>query len=93
MNKFKPQSKNQTVLFRNGKKLYDDRAVLHKVAELVRERKTDLAKLITLEMGKNTITSRMGVNLSDILDYADNGAAFLADKTPESGEAFIRNTP
>ncbi|SEA27374.1 succinate-semialdehyde dehydrogenase / glutarate-semialdehyde dehydrogenase [Flavobacterium gillisiae] len=77
---------------------YDDRAkVLHKVAALMRERKTDLAKLITLEMGKILSQAEWEVNLSaDILDYyADNGAAFLADKklNPESGEAFIRNTP
>jgi len=32
---------------------YDDRAkVLHKVAELMRKRKSELAELITLEMGK-----------------------------------------
>jgi hypothetical protein len=40
MSKLKLQSKSQTVLLSGMKKLYDDRAkVLHKVAELMRERK------------------------------------------------------
>jgi succinate-semialdehyde dehydrogenase/glutarate-semialdehyde dehydrogenase len=71
---------------------YDDRAkVLHKVAELMRQRKDEFAELITLEMG--VAQAEWEVNLSaDILDYyADNGEAFLADKNlnPESGEAEI----
>jgi acyl-CoA reductase-like NAD-dependent aldehyde dehydrogenase len=80
MNKFKPQSKNQTVLFRNGKNfMMIEQSCLHKVATM-RERKTDLAKLITLEMGKILSQAEWEVNLSDILDYADNGAAFLPIK-------------
>lgn len=80
------------------KTTYDERAkVLHKVAELMRKRKSELAKLVTLEMGKIIAQAEWEVDLSaDILDYyADNGAAFLADKklNPESGEAFIRNSP
>jgi acyl-CoA reductase-like NAD-dependent aldehyde dehydrogenase len=77
---------------------YDDRAkVLHKVAELMRQRKDKFAELITLEMGKLLAQAEWEVNLSaDILDYyADNGEAFLADKNlnPESGEAFVRSSP
>ncbi|WP_016989072.1 NAD-dependent succinate-semialdehyde dehydrogenase [Flavobacterium sp. ACAM 123] len=77
---------------------YDERSkVLHKVAKLMRERKSEFAELITLEMGKVFAQAEWEVNLSaDILDYyADNAAAFLADKNlnPESGEAFIRNSP
>jgi acyl-CoA reductase-like NAD-dependent aldehyde dehydrogenase len=77
---------------------YDDRAkVLHKVAELMRQRKDKFAELITLEMGKLLAQAEWEVSLSaDILDYyADNGEAFLADKNlnPESGKAIIRNSP
>jgi acyl-CoA reductase-like NAD-dependent aldehyde dehydrogenase len=77
---------------------YDDRAkVLHKVAELMRQRKDKFAELITLEMGKLLAQAEWEVNLSaDILDYyADNGEAFLADKNlnPESGQAFVRSSP
>jgi acyl-CoA reductase-like NAD-dependent aldehyde dehydrogenase len=51
----------------------------------MRQRKDKFAELITLEMGK--LCSGWEVNLSaDILDYYDNGEAFLADKNlnPES---------
>jgi succinate-semialdehyde dehydrogenase/glutarate-semialdehyde dehydrogenase len=54
---------------------YDDRAkVLHKVAELMRQRKDEFAELITL--GKLVAQAEWEVNLSaDILDYyADNGS-------------------
>jgi succinate-semialdehyde dehydrogenase/glutarate-semialdehyde dehydrogenase len=85
--------------FREWKKTsYEDRAkLLRKVALLMRERKTELSELITLEMGKMIAQAEWEIDLSaDILDYyADNGAAFLADKklNPESGEAFVRNSP
>ncbi|CAM2947344.1 NAD-dependent succinate-semialdehyde dehydrogenase [Flavobacterium frigoris] len=77
---------------------YEDRAkVLHKAADLMRKGKSDLANLITLEMGKIKAQAEWEVDLSaDILDYyANNGAAFLADKklNPESGEAFVRSSP
>lgn len=90
--------KSNTTFQEWKKTSYDDRAkVLHKVATLMRERKSDLAKLITLEMGKIISQAEWEINLSaDILDYyADNGAAFLADKklNPESGEAFVRSSP
>ena len=85
-------------LYQTWKKTsYDDRAkVLHKVAELMRQRKDKFAELITLEMGKLLAQAEWEVNLSaDILDYyADNGEAFLADKNlnPESGQAFVRSS-
>ncbi|SCD21644.1 Succinate-semialdehyde dehydrogenase [NADP(+)] [Proteiniphilum saccharofermentans] len=80
------------------KTTYKQRAVLlHKVAEILRIRKEELAGLITLEMGKLIGESRAEIDLSaDIFDYyADNGEKFLADKTlkPEFGEAFIRHSP
>ncbi|MBG6111634.1 succinate-semialdehyde dehydrogenase/glutarate-semialdehyde dehydrogenase [Flavobacterium sp. CG_23.5] len=90
------QKSNNT--FQEWKKTsYGDRAkLLRKVASLMRKRKSDLAKLITLEMGKIISQAEWEIDLSaDILDYyADNGAEFLADKklNPESGEAFIRSS-
>ncbi len=77
---------------------YQQRAdLLHKVATLMRVKKTALAKTITLEMGKLLAQAEGEIDLSaDILDYyADNGEAFLSDKIldPEYGSAIIRNSP
>jgi succinate-semialdehyde dehydrogenase/glutarate-semialdehyde dehydrogenase len=77
---------------------YPERAaVLTKVASLMREKKTALATLITLEMGKILSQAEGEVELSaNILDYyAKNGESFLADKKlePELGEAIIRSSP
>ncbi len=76
---------------------YADRAtLLHRVAKLMREQKTKLAELITLEMGKIISQSESEIDLSaTILDYyADNAETFLADKklNPESGQAFVRSS-
>lgn len=85
--------------FQDWKKTsYSERAaVLNKVASLMREKKTALATLITLEMGKLFSQAEGEVELSaNILDYyAKNGEAFLADKKlePELGEAIIRSSP
>ena len=63
----------------------------------MREKKQLLAKLITLEMGKLIAQAEAEIILSaDIIDYyANNGAAFLNDKTlsPSFGKAFIRYSP
>ena len=77
---------------------YEQRShLLHKVALLMREKKQLLAKLITLEMGKLIAQADAEIILSaDIIDYyANNGAAFLNDKTlsPSFGKAFIRYSP
>lgn len=77
---------------------YQQRAdLLHKVATLMRIKKTELAKTITLEMGKLLAEAEGEIDLSaDIFDYyADHGEKFLADKVldPEYGEAIIRNSP
>ncbi len=77
---------------------YQHRAdLLHKVAMLMRVKKSELAKTITLEMGKLLAQAEGEIDLSaDIFDYyANNGEAFLADKVlnPEYGEAIIRNSP
>jgi succinate-semialdehyde dehydrogenase/glutarate-semialdehyde dehydrogenase len=71
--------------------------LLHKVAKLMRIKKSELAKTITLEMGKLLSEAEGEIDLSaDIFDYyADNAEGFLADKVldPEYGEAIIRNSP
>ncbi|GAA3924119.1 aldehyde dehydrogenase family protein [Chitinophaga oryziterrae] len=77
---------------------YEERAaILHCVADLMRKKSTQLAQLITLEMGKLFAQSKGEISLSaDIIDYyATNGAAFLADKKlePEYGEAYITSSP
>ncbi len=77
---------------------YEERAnLLHKVAAIIRQRKDELAHLITTEMGKLIAESIGEVELSaDIFDYyADNGERFLADKPvkTERGEAMIRHSP
>jgi succinate-semialdehyde dehydrogenase/glutarate-semialdehyde dehydrogenase len=77
---------------------YQQRAdLLHKVATLMRIKKTELAKTITLEMGKLLAQAEGEIDLSaNILDYyADHAETFLADKVlnPEYGSAIIRNSP
>lgn len=71
--------------------------VLHNVASIMRERKEELGRLATIEMGKLLKESIGEVLLSaDIFDYyAINGAKFLADaplETPQ-GKAFLSYAP
>jgi succinate-semialdehyde dehydrogenase/glutarate-semialdehyde dehydrogenase len=80
------------------KTTYEQRAVvLHKVASLMREKKEQLATLITLEMGKLFAQAEGEVILSaNIIDYyADHAKEFLGDKhlSPEYGKAIIRHSP
>jgi len=85
--------------FKNWRKTsYRERAeLLHKVATLMREKKSSLSKLITLEMGKILSQAEGEIDLSaDIFDYyATNGARFLSDKifNPEYGSAMVRYSP
>ncbi len=77
---------------------YEERAnLLHKVATLMRVKKSQLAKTITLEMGKLLSQAEGEIDLSaNIIDYyADHGEAFLADNAldPEFGSAIIRSSP
>ena len=71
--------------------------LLHRVAQIMRERSAQLSELITLEMGKLYAQSEGEITLSaDIIDYyATNGEKFLADEqlNPEFGEAYIRKSP
>jgi succinate-semialdehyde dehydrogenase/glutarate-semialdehyde dehydrogenase len=72
-------------------------AILHKVADLLREKKDTLAKMITLEMGKLLAHAEGEIKLSaEIFDYyASNAENFLADKIlhPTHGHALIRHSP
>jgi succinate-semialdehyde dehydrogenase/glutarate-semialdehyde dehydrogenase len=77
---------------------FEDRAkVVHKVASILRERKAELSKLITLEMGKLIKQSEYEIEYAaSIFDYyGKNAKEFLADEIlkVDSGEAFIRKSP
>ncbi|MCY1157334.1 MAG: succinate-semialdehyde dehydrogenase [Citricoccus sp.] len=73
-------------------------AVLHRAAEIHRERLDDLAALLTREMGKPIAQARAEVKLvASIYEYyADHLAEFLADQPlPISGDgsAVVRSEP
>jgi len=77
---------------------FNERAqLLHKVARLMRLKKTALAEMITLEMGKIISQAEGEIELSaNIIEYyANHGEHFLADKPlePQAGSAFIRYSP
>ena len=77
---------------------FDDRAkVLNKVASILKEKKTELAKLITSEMGKLIGQAEYEIDyvVSIFEYYAKNAENFLADESlkVETGEAFIRKSP
>src|ERR1700677_2658738 len=71
--------------------------IISRAAQLLLERKSEMAKLATLEMGKRIAESRGEVELSAaILQYfADNAAEFLAPKTIKSamGDAHLEFSP
>ena len=71
--------------------------VVKKAASILRAKKDEFAKLVTLEMGKLFREAQAEVDLSaDILDYyADNAEAFLAPRrlTVTAGEALVENEP
>ena len=85
--------------FKEWKKTnYKQRAeILNKVAGLLREKKKELAKMITLEMGKLVAQAEGEIKLSaEIFDYyAKHAEGFLADKIldPVHGEALVRHSP
>ncbi len=71
--------------------------LLKNVAKLIRERKQELAELITLEMGKLIKQSLSEIEMcASVYEYyADHAAEFLKDRKVETdaGKAFIRLTP
>ncbi|XVQ86643.1 NAD-dependent succinate-semialdehyde dehydrogenase [Microbispora siamensis] len=72
-------------------------AVVGRAASLMRERREELARTVTLEMGKLIGESRGEVDLSaDILSYyAKQGPALIADRPlpVEEGNAVVANRP
>ncbi len=87
------------ITFEEWKKTdYQARAkLLYAVAGLLRAKKKDLAKKITLEMGKLFSQAEGEIKLSaEIFDYyAKNAESFLADQVldPTHGKAIIRYSP
>lgn len=71
--------------------------LLMTVASILRKRKEELAKLITLEMGKLIAQSEAEIDMcASVYEYyAQNAATFLEDKPIEvkDGKAFVRYTP
>jgi succinate-semialdehyde dehydrogenase/glutarate-semialdehyde dehydrogenase len=71
--------------------------IITRAAQLLLERKSELARLATLEMGKRIAESRNEVELSAaILQYfADNAATFLAPRPIKSamGDAHLEFSP
>ncbi|MDE1160883.1 MAG: NAD-dependent succinate-semialdehyde dehydrogenase [Acidobacteriaceae bacterium] len=79
------------------KTLAERKTILKKAASILREKRDEFAKPITLEMGKLFREAQGEVDLSaDILDYyADNAEAFLAPEKlkVEEGEAYVESAP
>ncbi len=73
------------------------KAVVKKAASIMRAKRDEFARPITLEMGKLFREAQGEVDLSaDILDYyADNADAFLAPEKlkVDEGEAYVENAP
>ncbi len=77
--------------------LAERKAIVKKAASIMREKRDEFAKPITLEMGKLFGEALGEVDLSaDILDYyADNAEKFLVPEklAVDEGEAFVENAP
>lgn len=71
--------------------------LLLKVASIFRQRKAELARLITIEMGKLIAQSESEVEMvASVYEYyANNAAGFLEDRPMEipDGKAFVRISP
>ena len=79
-------------------KSYEERAkVLNKVASIMKNKKEELSKLITSEMGKLIKQAEYEVDyaISIFEYYAKNAKTFLADEPlkVETGEAYIKKSP
>jgi succinate-semialdehyde dehydrogenase / glutarate-semialdehyde dehydrogenase len=88
---------DKAFLFWASRPVEERAAIISRAAQLLLERKTELARLATLEMGKRIAESRGEVDLSaTILQYfADHAAEFLAPKAIKSqmGDAHMEYTP
>lgn len=77
---------------------FEERAkVINKVASIIREKKAELSKLITLEMGKLIKQAEYEIDYAaSIFEYyANNAKDFLADEPlkVDFGEAYIKKSP
>ncbi|NUY82328.1 NAD-dependent succinate-semialdehyde dehydrogenase [Flavobacterium sp. MAH-1] len=77
--------------------LSERKALLLKVASIFRSKKSELAKLITLEMGKLIAQSESEVEMvASVYEYyAENAEEFLKDRPMKvkDGKAFVRLSP
>lgn len=77
--------------------LNERKALLLKVASIFRSRKNELAKLITLEMGKLISQSESEIEMvASVYEYyAENAEEFLKDRPMKvkDGKAFVRLSP
>src|SRR5690625_1505582 len=82
-----------------SKKSFEERAeVVHKIADLMLERRVELAQIAAQEMGKRIgeAVGEVKYCASILKYYADNGAEFAADQeipTNSPGKAVIRRLP
>jgi succinate-semialdehyde dehydrogenase/glutarate-semialdehyde dehydrogenase len=83
--------------FRAFGTLTERTAILKRAAELMIERREELAGLVTMEMGKRISESRDEVNLSSAIlaYYAEHASLFLTKRPLESsvGEAWVEMEP
>lgn len=72
-------------------------ALMRKAAQLLRERRADLARTITLEMGKLITEARAEIDkCAGACDYyAEHGPAFLADEViaSDAGKSYVAYQP
>ena len=85
--------------YQNWKKtsLEERSAILNNVGSILRSKKNELARLITLEMGKLIKQAEYEIDyaVSIFEYYAENAKDFLADESlkVDVGEAFIKKSP
>ena len=72
-------------------------ALMRKAGQLLRERREDLARIITLEMGKLIKEARSEIDkCAGVCDYyAEHGATFLADEiiASDAGKSYVAYQP
>ncbi len=71
--------------------------LMHKAAEVLRDRRDELATLITLEMGKLFTEAQAEVEKCALAcdHYADNGPRYLADEqiSSDAGKSYVAHQP
>ncbi|MGC1362475.1 MAG: aldehyde dehydrogenase family protein, partial [Silvibacterium sp.] len=83
--------------FKSFGTLHERTAILKRAADLMIERREELAALVTMEMGERIYESRDEVNLSSAIlaYYAEHAPRFVAKRALEStvGEAWVEFEP